>query len=123
MHRELSPQAADRLAKLLGMLGSSHVGERASAAAFASRLLTDHGWSWQEVVQRAFRAPVPIPPSAPPPRGTHTAVALWALGYRDRLTAREAEFVSSISLRRSLTPRQADWLHDIVGKLRRGGAA
>ena len=35
----------DRLLKLIGLFGSDHEGERAHAAALATRMLRDHGLS------------------------------------------------------------------------------
>ena len=40
----------ERLAKILGMLGSSHDGERAAAAGLADRLVRDLGLTWADVV-------------------------------------------------------------------------
>ena len=44
--------AADRtkLAKILGMLGSAHEGERAAAAALASKMLADAGLTWFDLL-------------------------------------------------------------------------
>jgi hypothetical protein len=39
-----------RLARVLGMLGSAHVGERASAALQAERLRSGAGLSWCDIV-------------------------------------------------------------------------
>jgi hypothetical protein len=50
MPHPLSRPALDRLSKLLGMLGSPHDGERANAAALATKLLTEHHWTWPNVV-------------------------------------------------------------------------
>lgn len=46
----LDAATADRLAKLCGMLGSDHDGERASAAAKADRLVRDAGLTWPEII-------------------------------------------------------------------------
>lgn len=51
---DLPPDALSRLEKLAGMLGSDFDGERASAAALASKLLNNHGLTWADVI----RAPV-----------------------------------------------------------------
>jgi hypothetical protein len=37
----IDPRIADKLAKLCGMFGSHHVGERANAAAMADRLVRE----------------------------------------------------------------------------------
>ena len=39
-----------KLAKLLGMLGSDHAGERDNAAQAAHRLVQQHGLTWRQVV-------------------------------------------------------------------------
>jgi len=114
--------AVDRLAKVAARLGSSFDGERATAAALGTGILAGFGVTWQELVQRAFQAPVPTAPAAPTARGTHAATASWALGFRDLLTDREAAFLADIARRRSLTPRQTSWFSDIVARLRAGGA-
>jgi hypothetical protein len=42
---------AKRLAKLCGMFGSEHIGERAAAAAAADRLVREQGLSWVDVIR------------------------------------------------------------------------
>ena len=115
------PSAVDRLAKVAARLASDFDGERAVAAALGTGILASFGLDWQQLVQRAFQAPVPTTPA--PARRTHVAMALWALGFSDLLTDREAAFLADISRRRSLTPKQASWFNDIVAKLRMGGCA
>ena len=46
----LPPADAARLVKFLGMLGSDHDGERASAGRMAHNLVTKHGLTWADVV-------------------------------------------------------------------------
>jgi hypothetical protein len=48
-----------RLARILGMLGSEHPGERASAALAAHRLVKGAGCSWWELLSPAKVAPRP----------------------------------------------------------------
>lgn len=48
--RTLAPDVAERLAKLLGMLGSDQPGERAAAALKADELLKREGLSWFDVI-------------------------------------------------------------------------
>src|SRR6516225_4924247 len=57
---KLNPRSIDRLVKLLGMLGSSHDGERAVAALKANALVREHGLVWADVIpttpeQRSYR--------------------------------------------------------------------
>lgn len=44
-------RALGRLVKVLGMLGSDHAGERASAALKATEALQEMGWTWERVVR------------------------------------------------------------------------
>lgn len=46
----LSPAERQKLVRILGMLGSDHDGERAAAAALASRLVRDKGLGWDDVI-------------------------------------------------------------------------
>ena len=46
----LDPQAADRLAKLLGMLGSYHDGEALTAARKADQCIRQLGLTWGDVI-------------------------------------------------------------------------
>jgi hypothetical protein len=46
----LTPEAADRLAKLCGMFGSNHDGERAAAALKADQLVRQNGLTWHDVI-------------------------------------------------------------------------
>jgi len=73
--------AADRakLARILGMLGSEHAGERASAALQAEAFRKRHGMTWEEMIQGKtvylggdppWAKPEPEPPQptwTPPP--------------------------------------------------------
>lgn len=65
-----------RLAAILGMLGSSHAGERAAAALQAEAFRRKHRLTWEEllalppiVTASATPSPAPTqtPPSRPPP--------------------------------------------------------
>ena len=52
-----TPLDRERLAKLCGMFGSDHPGERANAAAAADRMLRDAGLRWPDVIMPALPAP------------------------------------------------------------------
>jgi hypothetical protein len=49
-----------RLVRVLGMLGSSELGERANAANFANRIVTDAGLTWGEVLGGVDADGVPL---------------------------------------------------------------
>src|SRR5947207_668908 len=106
----------DRLAKLLGMLGSSHDGEALAAARRAERLRVDAGLTWAEIV-------IPrLPPPRPQPRGAMTfAQAIqFVLDHEDALTEWESDFTRSIQRQSSpLSPKQVGILERLVEKARR----
>ncbi|MBL6082092.1 hypothetical protein JMJ56_29375 [Belnapia sp. T18] len=116
----LPPDAAAKLAKVCGLLGSDHDGERSAAAHQATRILRSHGLTWADVI-------APARPAAPPRSTTygapHVAAATAALRHVERLTAWEATFLRDISRRSRLSPKQAARLAQIVAKLRMAGAA
>jgi hypothetical protein len=49
--------AVERLARIAGMLGSAHEGERAAAAKMASTMLKALGLTWSEIIYRGLGAP------------------------------------------------------------------
>jgi len=51
--------AIERLARIAGMLGSAHEGERATAAQMASAMLEAMGLTWSEVIKRGLGAATP----------------------------------------------------------------
>jgi hypothetical protein len=66
---------ADRqkLSKIVGMLGSAHAGERATAAAFIDAMAKRYKLTVNELMERAFAPaspPPPPPPPAPPPQSS-----------------------------------------------------
>jgi hypothetical protein len=81
------PDVLDRLRKMAGMLGSEHDGERAAASSMITRILVQHGCTWDEFIsgklnppeipesvrfhqpghQRRRRGDTPPPPPPPPP--------------------------------------------------------
>ena len=50
MTEVLDQRIAEKLARVLGMLGSAHDGERASAAALADKLIRAQGLTWPEII-------------------------------------------------------------------------
>lgn len=64
----MTDQERQRLAAILGMLGSDHAGERAAAALQAEAFRKRHGLTWSELLALSPAAPPPEPaPAAPPP--------------------------------------------------------
>jgi hypothetical protein len=120
MSATLHPQAADRLSKILGLLGSDHAGERDAAARAAHKLVRGLGLTWADVI-----ASPPVPDHAPRIRSWHADdwrdLLAFCASHMGVLNSRECEFLRSIARRRSdLTERQRDWLECIAERLRGG---
>ena len=116
----LPPDAANKFARVCGLLGSDQSGERAAAAFQATRILKSHGLTWADVIQPALPSPQPGYAVQRPP---HAAVAEFALRFAGYLTGWEQQFLRDIGRRWRLSPRQAATLDGIVHKLRAAGAA
>jgi hypothetical protein len=105
----LTAPEADRLAKLCGMFGSDHDGERASAAAKADALVRQSGMTWRDVI------------SVPENVGAASDwrhMAHYCHAHADQLRERERAFIASIlKLRGDLSERQRNWLADIRARL------
>jgi hypothetical protein len=121
----LSPQLADKLAKVCGMFGSDHDGEVLVAARTAHRMVKEAGATWPEVLTPALRDPDPKPRREQRAEGLFWA---WPTEWRraikfcarniDLLDQRDANFVWSIN-RYDRTPSglQCKWLRDVCTKL------
>lgn len=110
----------NRLAKVLGLLGSDHPGERDAAALAAMRLVRDAGLTWTDIL---------VPVSLDRPRSLPAAASdEWqddlnlCIRNRSRLSDWEAQFCSSLMMRRLLTPAQSAKLRQIAPQLRERGA-
>lgn len=55
----MTPEFRDRLIKLLGMLGSEHLGERAAAAAMVAKAMRQENLSWETVIRPAMATKAP----------------------------------------------------------------
>jgi hypothetical protein len=114
MPASFSKEIATRLAKLCGMLGSDHAGERAAAGHKAHALVQSLGLTWFDVI-----APTPAPRPVQPQTTGWRRMADYCLAHSQVLTPRETQFVSSIMSRRGeLTERQENWLIDIYTRIR-----
>ena len=113
---------ADRtkLAKLLGMLGSAHAGERDAAACAAHRLVQQRGITWHDVVT----PPLPQPAIAQHRYQTdhiQNADLVFCQQHASACTDWEQEFVRSVSMRRSMSQKQRDVVARIAESLRGRG--
>ena len=108
----LDPNAADRLAKLCGMFGSNHDGERATAAALADRLLRQQGLTWGDVI------------IAKPARSTVEEQIDFALHHGEGLLdVWQERFLRGICGRQFLTKKQLLKLEEIVAIVSRRATA
>jgi hypothetical protein len=114
----INPQTASRLAKLCGMFGSVHDGERASAAAMADALVKSLGLTWFQVI---------APPDQPKPEAetqfqsdpNWEEMAEVCRRYAVWLRPREQGFIQSLRWwDGDLTDKQFSWLCAIYTRVR-----
>jgi hypothetical protein len=123
--RGFTDEARQRFLKVLGMLGSSHSGERAAAALQASRMLREHKMSWSDLLG-SRSAPAASPYNA---SDLHDSAPQWrqlaAPCRRDarKLQAWEVGFLDSLVAFRELPDGYADILCGIADKLLRRDTA
>jgi len=108
----------DRLARVLGMLGSAHDGEIIAAARQAERLRADAGLTWTDIV---------IPRLSAPQRrqkvGPVADLVAFVLEHGDTLTEWEIGFVEGVARQRfRLSPKQREILDRLVQKAQRAEA-
>lgn len=114
------PSIVTRLAKVCGLLGSDHDGERSAAALKATAILRSAGMTWSDL----FAAPSQAAPhGSSTASGSHVARVARILRSAGLLTPWEVSFLSSLRQRRSLSPRQAELLAEIEAKVPPGGGA
>ena len=109
----------DRLAKLLGLLGSDHDGEVVAAARQAERLRADAELTWPEIL---------VPRLPPPPQRqnvcTVAAAIDFVLEHEVVLTDWERGFVRDLGrLKYPLSPRQLEVLERLFEKAQRTARA
>jgi hypothetical protein len=99
----LNPKAADHLARICGMFGSDHDGERAAAARLADQHIKRLGLSWHEVIRVE----------------THWRSMARACQERSsEFNERERQFISSMTrLRGAPTDRQLGWLEALFERI------
>jgi len=114
----LSPTGRQRLAKLLGLLGSDHAGERDAAALAAHRFIQSRGLTWQDVLEPEA-APAAVRSAMQPWRET-VADCLRQPGALRRW---EGGFLRSLSGFARISPKQKSVLDQIAGRVLRRTAA
>lgn len=104
----------DRLARILGLLGSTHDGEVIAAARAAERIRIEANTTWNEVL-----APLPTSNN----RGSDDDDLIWScLAHCDLLTDWEQNFLWSIRRQRyPMSGKQLEVLRRIARKTAAGG--
>jgi hypothetical protein len=106
-----------RLAKLLGMIGSDHAGERDAAALAAYRLVRSLGMTWSAVLNPpAVEKPLPE-------LGTWRKTVSACLERPGSLRPWEREFLNDLPKFRRLSVKQRYVLKEIAGRVLGGEAA
>jgi hypothetical protein len=100
-----------RLAKLLGLLGSDHSGERDAAGLAAQRLLRERGLTWGDVL-----TPQSVEHKAPE-LGTWRATARQCLERSSSLRAWECGFLADLPKFRRLSTKQRYCLAEIARRV------
>jgi hypothetical protein len=118
----LSPDARRKLVGLLGMLGSSHAGERDNAAQLATRMVRGAGLAWDQLLVTRLEARHEPPRPEPPPVGWRE-LARRCTAYAEWLSAWERDFLGGLSRRTYLSAKQFAALDRIALKLRSQGFA
>jgi hypothetical protein len=103
------PHLMDRLAKLLGMLGSTHGGERANAGALADKLVKEQGLTWRDILKART--------SWRDPSDDAEAVRV-ALRYPHILTDWEKDFLRDVNGRSYFSAKQRAVIKRIIAKVR-----
>ncbi len=114
----LSPAERTRLVGILGMLGSEHAGERASAALLAAKLVRDHNLSWSDVVLSVTSSGTSNSPRSTAAPGSDLGLCLKHLG---KLGKWKTDFCLSLSTIRCRSDKQTSALREIAAKLRSRG--
>jgi hypothetical protein len=112
----LDPRTLDRLAKLCGMFGSAHAGERANAARMADELVRVSGVTWFDVI-RVNKAAVADDELVPYDHAER--LTRFAVKHAHVLTPWEANFAHSLHEQcwRRFSPKQRAVLDNIVEKI------
>lgn len=110
----LDPRMAEKLARICGMFGSAHDGERAAAARKADQLVRAHGLTWNDVVCANKY-------SARADYSSFRDQVRFCFANIDLLNQWEHGFLLGIRKRRSLSDKQQRILNEIWNKVRDAG--
>ena len=124
----LSPDERTKLARICGLLSSSHDGERATAALMATTFLRDRGVTWFDALEpAAARLEAPAPAPAPAHYGTAPSCGTQIVSARllrtpDVLSTWEQDFLRQMLSQRRLTPKQRAKVWEIADRVKARGA-
>ena len=113
----------DRLARLLGMLGSEFDGEVTSAARLADRLVRAAGLTWRDVITPALSHDPRSDTAADPLRGDWRAMAARCTQFPHLIDKWEWQFLSGLHRFPRLSAKQNATLTGIVTRLRAAGCS
>ena len=107
----LPSSTTSTLLKCLGLLGSTHAGERAAAGLKADQILRSNNVSWSDLIR--------VPSKQHQARNWRDIRDFCAMHF-DVLRPREADFISDLEAWRGrLSEKQASWLIAIYTRLQR----
>jgi hypothetical protein len=109
----LAPAILGRLARVCGLLGSDHIGERAAAAAQADRIVRAAGLTWPDILSppNTSTAKVRKRHRAGPTPGEILA------RHGERLTGWERGFLTSLIRQPMWSPRQFEVFESICERV------
>jgi hypothetical protein len=111
MNAALNAAERKRLAKLLAMLGSSHLGERDNAAVAAHKLIQAKGMSWPEVIN-------PAPVERPLPEiGSWRSTVAECLSHPESLRKWEVGFLQDLRKFHRISVKQRYCLKEIADRV------
>jgi hypothetical protein len=116
----------DRLAKLLGLLGSAYDGEVANAGRLADKLVRGAGLMWPDIIAPSLPPPDHDhcdDPGADPLRGDWRAMAAACTRFPRLIDKWEADFLSGLQRFPRLSSKQRTILIRIVMRLRAAGCS
>jgi hypothetical protein len=130
MRSDLPAPALEKLKRVCGLLGSEFDGERANAAAAATRILHDHKLTWAEFIENAGR-PKPAPEAKPKPEGKAKPqekssndefpfyeACVYCLRHAGLLSDWETKFLNDIKYRTRLTEKQRAVAQRLAAKVK-----
>jgi hypothetical protein len=120
MSAALAPADRERLARLLGMIGSAHDGEALNAARLADRLIRDRELTWFDVVTSAADH---RPQRGPKPPQDWRKMASACSRYPHLINRWEHEFLTGLPQFPRLSFKQHDCLRKIAVRLQSCGCS